>query len=471
MSLHDDVAFLSVEELSRRVKARTLSSVDLTNAYLARIEALAKPLNCYITVTADLAREDAKRADSEIAAGKWRGPLHGIPYGLKDLVDTKGIRTTFGAKPFEQRVPEADATVYRKLREAGAVLLGKTSMIELAGGLGYHWADAAFNGACRTPWDIARWAGGSSSGSGSAVAAGLAAFAIGSETWGSIVCPAAFNGVTGLRPTYGAVSRSGALALVWSFDKIGPICRAAGDTALVLGAIAGRDPADATTTDPPRGLDSVKTASGNGMKIAWLAPPKDSPHDHASVDPIHQAVVATFKAAGVTIEPLTLPKMPYDAAAVTILTCDVVSGFEGFLAKGLTSQLADKTHREGRTMYDYPHPTGADYVKAQRVRRAAQVAMDALLAKYDAVLAPNFLAPPPLCEKNIDDQLPGGDPMGAIGALCGLPAIAFPAGFTAAKLPISMQLVGKPFDEARLVSLAALFQSKTRFHTERPPNA
>ncbi|HEX9291722.1 MAG TPA: amidase, partial [Anaeromyxobacteraceae bacterium] len=216
------VTFATVEELGRRLRARELSPVALAEACLERISRVAPKLWCFVNPTPQRALEEARGAEAELARGRWRGPLHGIPYGLKDLVDTKGLATTFGARPYATRVPDRDATVQARLREAGAVLLGKLSMIELAGGLGYHWADAALNGACRTPWDLSRWAGGSSSGAASAVAGGLVSFAIGSETWGSITCPAAFCGVTGLRPTYGVVSRHGAMPVSWTLDKLGP---------------------------------------------------------------------------------------------------------------------------------------------------------------------------------------------------------------------------------------------------------
>src|SRR5947208_13706688 len=206
-------------------------------------------LGAVVTVTRDLALEQARAADREIAAGRWRGPLHGVPYGAKDLLATKGIPTTWGAEPYREQVFDHDATVVRKLREAGAVLVAKLAMIELAGGFGYNNADACFTGPCRTPWNRDYWSGGSSSGSGAATAGGLVAFAVGSETSGSIITPATFSGVSGLRPTYGRVSRHGAMALCWTLDKLGPMCRSADDCGLVLAALAGRDPLDPTTAD------------------------------------------------------------------------------------------------------------------------------------------------------------------------------------------------------------------------------
>ncbi|HVO30783.1 MAG TPA: amidase, partial [bacterium] len=380
--------------------------------------------------------------------------------------------------PFANRVADSDATVYRKLRDAGAVLLGKLSMIELAGGLGYHWANAAFNGACVTPWDLTRWAGGSSSGAGSAVAAGLVGFAIGSETWGSIVCPSAFCGVTGLRPTYGLVSRAGTMALSWSFDKLGPICRTAFDTALVLNVIAGRDPLDPGSVEAPRDTGAVGAAGAAGARLKRFVVPADQKYDRDALDPIFDAATEVFRAGNATIDALNVPPLPLEPAAIAILTADVQAAFANVLASGQARQLADKSHQEGKTMADSPAVSGALYVKALQVRRMAQAAADEIFAGCDAILTPNFYAPAPLVEKNIDEQLPWNDPLGALGALAGLPALAFPAGFVGANpatkekgLPISMILIGKPFSEAKLVSLAAYFQQRTRFHLERPPHA
>src|SRR5262245_4186746 len=219
----DDLLYKPVTELSKMLRARRISPVELTRACLDRIDALNPSLSAFATVTGDLALEQARRAEREIAAGKDRGPLHGMPYGAKDLVATRGIRTTWGAKPYENQMFDEDAAIVTRLREAGAVLLGKLAMIELAGGLGYAKGDASLQGAAHNPWNLDRWTCGSSSGSGAAVAAALVPFAIGSETWGSIICPSSFCGVSGLRPTFGRVSRRGAMALSWTLDKLGPM--------------------------------------------------------------------------------------------------------------------------------------------------------------------------------------------------------------------------------------------------------
>src|SRR6059058_3529943 len=232
--------FLPVRELGARIRDRRLSPVELTGACLDRLERLGGRYHAVVSLMRAPALREARAAEQEIRAGRYRGPLHGIPYGAKDLLATRGVPTTWGAAPYRKQVFDHDATAVRKLREAGAVLVAKLAMVELAGGFGYNNADASFTGPCRTPWDTRYWSGGSSAGSGAAVAAALVPFAIGSETSGSIITPAAYCGVSGLRTTFGRVSRYGAMALSWTLDKLGPMCRSADDCGIVLNAIAGR---------------------------------------------------------------------------------------------------------------------------------------------------------------------------------------------------------------------------------------
>jgi aspartyl-tRNA(Asn)/glutamyl-tRNA(Gln) amidotransferase subunit A len=264
----EDLLFASVRELAGLLRRQRISSVALTEAYLDRLERIGPRLGAVVTVTRELALQEARADDAEIRAGRYRGPLHGVPYGLKDLAATKGIPTTWGAEPYRHQVFDHDATVVGNLRAAGAVLAAKLAMVELAGGFGYNNADASFTGPGRTPWDAAYWSGGSSAGSGAAVAAGLVAFAIGSETSGSIITPAAFCGVSGLRPTYGRISRHGAMALSWTLDKLGPMCRCADDCGLVLAAAAGHDPLDPSTIRQPFRYD--EPAAGPRFKVGVI---------------------------------------------------------------------------------------------------------------------------------------------------------------------------------------------------------
>src|SRR5437588_3169543 len=247
LDITEELLHAPVTELAPLLRERKITSAALTDAYLDRLDKFGTKLGAVVTITKDLARKEAAQADAEIKAGRYRGPLHGIPYGAKDLLATKGIPTTWGAEPYREQVFDYDATAVRKLREAGAVLVAKLAMVELAGGFGYNNADASFTGPGLTPWNLDYWSGGSSTGPGAATAAGLVAFSIGSETSGSIITPAAFCAVSGLRPTYGLVSRHGAMALSWTMDKLGPMCRTAEDCELVLNVIHSQDPLDPTT--------------------------------------------------------------------------------------------------------------------------------------------------------------------------------------------------------------------------------
>src|SRR6266581_4004333 len=276
--LDDATFFLPVRALAARLRARKLTSQELTEGCLDRLERLGPRYHAVVTPMRDSALEEARRADKEIAAGKPRGPLHGIPFGVKDLLATRGVPTTWGAAPYKDQVFDYDATVVERLRRAGAVLVAKLAMVELAGGMGYDHADASFTGPGLSPWNTKFWSGGSSSGPGAAVAAGLVPFAIGSETSGSILTPASYCGVTGLRPTYGLVSRHGAMALSWTLDKLGPMGRTADDCALILAAIAGPDPAD---------------ESSSGRRFVWSEPGK----------PAHKLRVAVPKGCTEKVQP------------------------------------------------------------------------------------------------------------------------------------------------------------------------
>src|SRR5689334_6874472 len=270
--LGEDILFLPVTELAQRIKARKLSPVELAESYLERSRRLGPRLNAYVTLTEKLALEQARAAEKEIAAGQYRGPLHGIPYAAKDLLAVKDYPTTWGARPFANQRFDFDATIIRKLNDAGAVLIGKAAMIELAGGMGYRYASAAFTGPAKNPWNTEHWTCGSSSGSGAIMASGLAAFALGTETWGSILCPSGFCGVSGLRPTFGRVSRAGAMALSYSMDKIGPICRTAGDCDLVLQAIAGHDAEDAgTLPEASAKYNGARETRTTFLRLGWLS--------------------------------------------------------------------------------------------------------------------------------------------------------------------------------------------------------
>jgi aspartyl-tRNA(Asn)/glutamyl-tRNA(Gln) amidotransferase subunit A len=468
--LGEDVLFAGVAALSERIRARALSPVELVEACLARVDALAPRLGCFVTVTAERARAEARQANAEIAVGRWRGPLHGIPYGLKDVVDTRGVRTTLGARPYADRVPERDATLAARLADAGAVLVGKLSTIELAGGLGYRSAGAALNGPCRTPWDLERWAGGSSSGPASAVAAGLVPFAVGSETWGSLTCPAAFCGVTALRPTYGVLPRHGAMALAYTFDKLGPVARSAEDCAAVLAVLAGADPKDPASIPPPPGVDRVRAILPRGLRVGVLPfpPPARGLAPLPGAAEALRAAQELLASAGALVEPAALPALPYEEVAAVLVEAEAANAFEDLVASGRTRELSDPSHR-ARTPADYaPRATSADYVRASRLRAEVQRALARFFERHDLLLAANLPFAPPRVDEPLGPLFALPDPLGAAGALAGLPAVALPMGFSGT-LPFSLQLVAPPLEEARLLAAAMTFQARTSHHLQRPP--
>ncbi|MCW3979398.1 MAG: amidase, partial [Candidatus Bathyarchaeota archaeon] len=359
-----------------------ISPIELTETFLSRLEELGPRYNAVVTVTRERALEQARKAEEEIASGNYRGPLHGIPYGGKDLLATSGgIPTSWGAAPFKDRTFDYDATVVRKLEEAGAVLAAKLAMIELAGGMGYRQPHASFTGPPRNPWNTNTWTGGSSSGSGAAVSAGLVPFAIGSETWGSILSPANNCGVAGLRPTYGRVSRYGAMALSWTLDKLGPLCLTADDCGLVLEAIAGPDPDDPTTTDRRFKYEAEKPKKG--FKLAVLK---------GDGEGIHEEVLANFEESlkvlekVATIEEIEFPDLPYEAITRIILSAEAASAFDEFAESGAARGLTAPEDHYGP--YARAAVLAKDYLKALRLRAQMARAADEVMTPYDAVAAP-----------------------------------------------------------------------------------
>jgi aspartyl-tRNA(Asn)/glutamyl-tRNA(Gln) amidotransferase subunit A len=460
----EDVLYLPVRELAQRVRTRALSPVELTEAYLDRSRSIGAKLNAYVTLTPELARAEAKQAEAEIAAGRYRGPLHGIPYAAKDLLAVRGYPTTWGARPFADRKFDFDATVIRKLREAGAILIGKAAMIELAGGMNYRFASASITGATRNPWNTECWTCGSSSGSGAIAAAALAAFAIGTETWGSILCPSAFCGASGLRPTYGRVSRHGAMALAFSMDKIGPLARTADDCAIVLSAIAGHDPADAASL--PDGAFAYDAASAPPLRIGWLTNAwKNLP---AAIDSAANEARGVLGEAGAHIAPAELPEGPWEVAAGVVVSVEGASAFGDLIDSGRVAQLADPLGRvNGYVNQQIP---ASDYLRAQRIRGVLQRRIDTLFEKFDVLAAASQPVTATPLNANLETGLDYPDPLGGIGNFCGLPAVSVPCGFPGG-LPVGVQFVGRVYDDEKVVAAARLFQHHTDWHRRRPPLA
>ncbi len=467
--LPDDLLFSPVRELAEKIRSKAITSVELTESYLDRSHRFSR-LNGYATLTPDLALQQARRADDEIRAGKYRGPLHGIPYAAKDLLAVKGYPTTWGARPFKDRQFDFDAHVILKLEQAGAVLLGKAAMIELAGGFGYRFGAASVSGAAHNPWKEDCWTCGSSSGSGAIMAAALAAFTIGTETWGSIVCPSGYNGVSGLRPTYGRVGRSGAMALSYSMDKIGPICRTADDCGLVLAAISGHDAGDLGS--PPENqacfnyVDVVKIE--RKPRIGWVHDPWGAgKKSNSEIDAAANAALEVLRKAGATVTEIILPEGPWEAAGGVVIAAEAAAAFESLLTSGDALKLTDPVAQVGG--YAAQQVSAADYLRSLRVRAILQAKLPEVFRQVDILATPTLPTPATALSLALDDpSLDFGDPLGGIGNLCGLPAISVPCGFTKESLPIGLQLVGNVFGEHELVATANAFQRNTDWHKRHP---
>ncbi len=464
------LAFAGIRELGQALRTGETTPLQLATFALSRLERLGPRLNAVVTVTRARALEEAAKAQDELTSGLDRGPLHGIPYGAKDLLATGGgIPTTWGAAPFRQQQFAEDAAVITRLRDAGAVLVAKLAMVELAGGFDYDQPNASFTGPGINPWDIHRWSSGSSSGSASAVAAGLVPFAIGSETWGSILSPAAACGLSGLRPTYGRVSRHGAMALSWSLDKIGPICRSADDCGLVLAAIAGADPLDADDRTESWRYEGIRSAS----RPFRLAVPRGLTDDGllqpAVRERFGQAIEELRSCAD--IEEVDLPDFPHVEVTQLILKAETASAFEGFLAAGGPAGLAAP---ESRTAgYAGTTIPAVAYLRALRIRGQIARAWKRLLQPYDALVAPTIShVASKLNERFSEAEWPHSPAavrdIAAAGNVAGLPAISVPSGFDAAGLPTAVAFLGSAHSEQRMLEVAAAYQERTTWHSRHP---
>src|SRR5215469_8578765 len=465
--LNESVLYLSVGELTKKIQSKQISPVELTESYLARSEALGPKLNAYARLTPDLALEQAHAAEKDIQRGHYRGPLHGIPYAAKDLLAVKGIPTTWGAKPFAGQVFDYNATVIEHLHNVGAILIGKAAMIELAGGMGYMYASASLQGETKNPWDASCWTCGSSSGSGAIVAAALAGFAIGTETWGSIVCPSAFCGVSGFRPTYGRVSRHGAMSLAYSMDKIGPMARSAEDCTNIFAAIAGHDPLDRSMLPVDRAAFTYSPAAdlkGRTLRVGWLTNAWKT-YD-AKIGKILDATKSVLKHHFPAVHDTQLPEGPWEDAANLILSAEVGSAFGSFIRSGRVKELTDPLGRVAG--YVSQSISGADYNNALRIRDLLQRRMSVIFDAFDVIAAASQPVTATALDLNLITGLSFPDPLGAIGNLCGLPAISVPCGFTEKNLPVGLQFVARAGDDAAALQAARTFQQSTTFHRKHP---
>jgi Asp-tRNA(Asn)/Glu-tRNA(Gln) amidotransferase A subunit family amidase len=438
----NDLAFYSVMQLASLIKNKKITSVELTQFFLNRLKKWGDTLECVITLTEELALQQARQADEEIKKGIYRGPLHGIPYGLKDLFAVKGYKTTWGSVPYKDQVIDEDAFVYTQLKKAGAVLCAKLTLGELA------FSDLWFGGRTRNPWNIARGSSGSSAGSASATAAGLLPFAIGTETYGSIVSPSHTCGATGLRSTFGSVSRSGAMVLSWSLDKIGPICRSAEDAAVVFYYIKGTDGKDEGAIK--RAFNYTGKVDWKKLRIAYAANYfKDIP----AGDP-QRAVLNTYRKLGATIKEVDFP----DSTIYPFNIMDIVVSSESAAAfDELTrSNRDDLIRRQDKNFWPNAFRVSrfipaVEYINANRHRSTLIRQLNEFMKQYDVVIVPSF----------------AGMQM-AMTNLTGHPVVVFPVGFTDQGLPMSISLIGNLYDEATILAVAKAFQDATDFNKKHP---
>ena len=436
----NEIAFYTIGQLAELIGTKQITSVELTKYFIDRLKKFDPVLHCVITFTEERAFRQAKIADEEIAAGKYRGLLHGIPFGVKDLLATKDYKTTWGAMPYKDQIINEDATIIKKLEEAGAVLIAKYSMGALA------WGDVWFEGKIRNFWDTTSGSSGSSAGSAASVSAGLVPFAIGTETYGSIVSPSTVCGTTGLRPTYGRVSRNGAMALSWSMDKIGPICRSAEDLAIVFNSIYGLDGADQTLYDAP--FNYQPSIELKGLKIGYLKNDFDKQYDFYKNDSL---TLVKLKELGAELIPIELPAFPVNDLAI-MLSAEAGAAFDELTRSNkddlLVRQIKNAWPNSFRASRFIP---AVEYINASRIRTMLIQEMQKLMSTIDLYVAPSWEG---------DNNL--------LTNLTGHPCVVLPNGFSDKGTPTSITFIGRLFDEGRLIAFAKLYQDATDFHLKHP---
>ncbi len=460
----DDICFAPVSRLSGWIRNRAITAERLAALYLDRIARFGPKLECVATVTADLAMQQARRADALLAAGTYLGPLHGIPWGCKDLLDTSGILTGWGAEPYAERVPATDATVVQRLGAAGAVMVAKLTLGALA------YGDIWYGGVTRNPWNLNEGSSGSSAGSGSATAAGLVAFSLGTETLGSIVAPSLRCGTTGLRPTFGRVPRTGAMPLCWTLDKIGPMCRSVADTALVLAVLNGHDPADPCSIDAPFAFAAAAPVAG--LRLGYY------PADFAAagVEDLDRAMLDHARALGLTLIELTRPDLPYDAL-MNVLFAEAAASFEHLTLEDADDSLTwqepgswPNTFRKARFL------SAVDHIQLDRLRRRVMQDMDRAFAGVDAMIGPclagpmliitNFTGHPSLALRCGFRQSPTRKPLSLAEARLDQGQDGTGETF---RVPHAISLYGRLFDEATILRIGAALEARLDVARHRPP--
>lgn len=464
-----EILFKSVAELAPLLKARKLSPVELVRALLDRIEAVNSKVNAFITVTAERALGEARKAERDIAAGRYRGPLHGVPYAPKDLLATNGIRTTNGSKVTSNWIPDHESTVTARLNQAGAILIGKLNLLEFAMGSGQK----GLVGPARNPWDLTYSPSGSSSGSGAAVAAGMVPLAIGSDTGGSIRGPAKSCGIVGLKPTYGRVSRFGVTTLSWTLDHVGPMARTVADVARMLQVIAGSDPRDRTAAAAPV-PDYTKTLTGN-VKGLRLAVPAEYffEHVHPETEAALRRAISLLQELGAGLVDVKVRNAALCGVASSIILNSEAAVFHEKRLKE-NGDLLDPLVRERLEVATFN--SAVDYIKALRLRTVLMEEMRRVFQTCDVLMLPAGNAAPKLDAEIVGTDAPSDPPLPPrpdsfnIANVTGIPAIVLPCGFTAGppSLPLGIQFCAKPFDEAALFRIGHAYQSATDWHKRRP---
>ena len=434
-------AFYTIGQLAHLLRSRQITSLELTTMYIARLKRYGPQLECVVTLTEELALSQARRADQEIQEGRYRGPLHGIPYGAKDLLSVAGYKTTWGATPFKDQILDETATVIKRLDEAGAVLVAKLTLGALA------WGDVWYGGKTRNPWNTEQGSSGSSAGPGSATAAGLVAFSIGSETWGSIVSPCTRNGVTGLRPSFGTISKMGAMALSWSMDKLGPICRSVDDCALIYSFIKGSDGLDHSVVDVPFQVPSRKAL--RSLRVGYI----EAAFSDTSTTDNDRAVLDRLRELGFDLVPIELPAFPTRSLSF-LLSVEAAAAFDELTRSNRDDELLRQSKwawpnafREAR------YVPAVEYIQANRARVVLNQKMSELFKMIDVYVIPSFWG---------DNLLRSN--------LTGHPCVVLPNGFNEKGMPTSISFIGDLYQDGEVVAVAHEYQRGTDWHKKYPPD-
>ena len=436
----EDCAFYTIGQLAHLIRTRQVTSMELTKMYIERLKRHGPTLECVITLTEDLALKQASRADEEIRRGRYLGPLHGIPYGAKDLLAVKGYKTTWGAMTHKDQEIDVTATVIQKLEEAGAVLVAKLSLGALA------WGDIWYGGKTRNPWNTEQGPSGSSAGPGSATAAGLVGFSIGSETWGSIVSPSTRNGVTGLRPTFGTVSKAGAMALSWSMDKLGPMCRSVDDCALIYSVIKGSDGLDLSVVDVPFQVPTKKELGS--LRIGYI----ESAFKDTNTTDNDRAVLTRLRELGFTLIPIELPEFPTSSLSF-LLNVEAAAAFDEMTTTNTDDELVRQVKWAWPNVFRTArHVPAVEYVQANRARVILNQKMFELFKSIDLYVVPSFWG---------DNLLRTN--------LTGHPCVVIPNGFNEKGSPTSISFIGDLYQDGEVVAVAHAYQRGTSWHKKYPP--